>query len=139
MLCLENGLSVIAEPKPSRGSYGTWLGEDKPSTVRGQLEGLIDTVLGQGCKDFDSFLAAMKTAGVEVKQGKHLAFKIPNGKRFIRCDSLGDDYTDAAIMERISGIARKSLVSYRKCRCAFAVQKCPSFLRWRLSTGRPVS
>ena len=103
MLCLENGLSVIAEPKPSRGSYGTWLGEDKPSTVRGQLEGLIDTVLGQGCKDFDSFLAAMKTAGVEVKQGKHLAFKIPNGKRFIRCDSLGDDYIEAAIMERISG------------------------------------
>ena len=29
MLCLENGLSVIAEPKPSRGSYGTWLGEGK--------------------------------------------------------------------------------------------------------------
>ena len=43
MLCLENGLSVIAEPKPSRGSYGTWLGEDKPPTVRGQLEQIIDT------------------------------------------------------------------------------------------------
>ena len=103
MLCLENGLSVIAEPKPSRGSYGTWLGEGKPPTVRGQLEGLIDTALGQGCKDFDSFLAAMKTAGVEVKRGNHLAFKIPNGKRFVRCNSLGDDYTEAAIMERISG------------------------------------
>lgn len=103
MLCLENGLSVIAEPKPSRGSYGTWLGADKPPTVRGQLEGLIDTALGHGCKDFDSFLASMKAAGVEVKWGKHLAFKIPNGKRFVRCDSLGDDYTEAAIMERISG------------------------------------
>ena len=103
MLCLENGLSVIAEPKPSRGSYGTWLGEDKPSTVRGQLETLIDTALGQGCKDFDSFLSAMKAAGVEVKRGKHLAFKIPNGKRFVRCDSLGADYSEAAIMERISG------------------------------------
>ncbi|MCM1104981.1 MAG: hypothetical protein NC409_12850 [Clostridium sp.] len=42
-------------------------------------------------------------AGVEVKRGKHLAFKIPNGKRFVRCDSLGDDYTEAAIMERICG------------------------------------
>ena len=103
MLCLENGLSVIATPKPSRGSYGTWLGADKPPTVRGQLERLIDTVLGHGCKDFDSFLAAMKSADVEVKRGKHLAFKIPNGKRFIRCNSLGDDYTEAAIMERISG------------------------------------
>ena len=103
MLCLENGLSVIAEPKPSRGSYGTWLGEDKPPTVRGQLEQIIDTALGQGCKDFDSFLAAMKATGAEVKRGKHLAFKIPNGKRFVRCDFLGDDYTEAAIMERISG------------------------------------
>ena len=102
-LCLENGLSVITDPKPSRGSYGTWLGEDKPPTIREQLEGLIDTALGQGCKDFDSFLAALKAEGVEVKQGKHLAFKIPNGKRFIRCDSLSDDYTKASIMERISG------------------------------------
>ena len=91
MLCLENGLSVIAEPKPSRGSYGIWLGEGKPPT------------LGQDCKDFDSFLAAMKAAGIEVKQGKHLAFKIPNGKRFVRCDSLGADYSETAIMERISG------------------------------------
>ena len=103
MLCLENGLSVIAEPKPSRGNYGTWLGEDKPPTIRGQLEVLIDTALGQGCKDFDSFLATMKAAGVEIKRGKHLAFKIPSGKRFVRCDSLSDDYTEAAIMERISG------------------------------------
>ena len=102
MLCLENGLSVIAEPKPSRGSYGTWLGEDKPPTVRDQLEVLIDTALGHGCKDFDRFLSAMEAAGVEIKRGKHLAFKIPNGKRFIRCDSLGDDYTEAAIMECIS-------------------------------------
>ena len=102
MLCLENGLSVISEPKPSRGSYGTWLGEDKAPTIRGQLEVLIDTALGQGCKDFDSFLAAMKAAGV-VKQGKHLAFKISNGKRFLRCDSLGVDYSETAIMERISG------------------------------------
>jgi len=103
MLYLENGLSVIAEPKPSRGSYGTWLGEDKPPTVRGQLEGLIDTAFGHGCKDFNSFLAAMKAAGVEVKRGKHLAFKIPNSKRFVRCDSLGDNYSEAAILKRISG------------------------------------
>ena len=103
MLCLENGLSVITEPKPSRGSYGTWLGGDKPPTVRGQLEQIIDTALGHGCKDFDSFIAAMKTAGVEVKQGKHLAFKIPNGRRFVRCDSLRADYSDIqARMQKIN-------------------------------------
>ena len=122
MLCLENGLSVIAEPKPSRGSYGTWLGGDKPPTVRGQLEQIIDTALGHGCKDFDSFLAAMKAAGAEVKQGKHLALKIPNGKRFVRCDSLGDDYTEAAIMERIFG---KRIVAPR---ATAAAQSKPNLL-----------
>lgn len=101
ILCLENGLSVIENPKLSRGSYGNWLGE-KPPTVREQLERMIDATL-TGCKDFDSFLAALKTAGVEVKRGKHLAFKIPGGKKFIRCSSLGEDYTEAAILERISG------------------------------------
>jgi len=122
MLCLENGLSVIAEPKPSRGSYGIWLGEGKPPTIREQLEQIIDTALGQGCKDFDSFLAAMKATGAEVRRGKYLAFKIPNGKRFIRCDSLGDDYTEAAIMERISG---KRIVAPR---AKAAVQSKPNLL-----------
>ena len=40
LLCLENGLSVIENPKPSRGSYGTWLGGDKPPAVRERLEQL---------------------------------------------------------------------------------------------------
>ena len=101
ILCLENGLSVIKNPKPSRGSYGTWLGE-KPPTVRQQLEHIIDAALAD-CKDFDSFLAALKTAGIEVKRGKHLVFKIPGGKKFVRCSSLGEDYSEAAILERISG------------------------------------
>ena len=38
-----------------------------------------------------------------MKRGKHLAFKIPDGKKFIRCSSLGEDYTEDAILERISG------------------------------------
>ena len=101
LLCWENGLSVIENPKPSRGSYGTWPGE-KPPTVRQQLEHIIDAALAD-CKDFDSFLAALKTAGIEVKRGKHLAFKIPGGKKFVRCSSLGEDYSEAAILERISG------------------------------------
>lgn len=45
----------------------------------------------------------MKAAGCEVKTGKHLAFKAPGQQRFIRCDSLGDDYSESAIRERISG------------------------------------
>lgn len=103
LLCLENGLSVIENPKPSRGSYGAWLGDAKPPTVRARLEQLIDDALATGPKDSDSFLAAMKAAGAQVKRGKHLAFQIPGGKRFIRCDSLVADYSEAAICERLAG------------------------------------
>ena len=103
ILCAERGLSIIENPKPSRGDYGSWLDDKKPPTIRYQLEQMIDAALAEKPKTFDAFLDNMKAAGVEVKQGKHLAFRIPNGKRFIRCDSLGADYSETAIRERISG------------------------------------
>ena len=103
ILCAERGLSIIENPKPSRGDYGSWLDDKKPPTIRAQLEQMIDAALAEKPKTFDAFLDNMKAAGVEVKQGKHLAFRIPNGKRFIRCDSLGADYSETAIRERISG------------------------------------
>ncbi len=124
-LCLGNGLSVIENPKPSRGCYGTWLGNGKPPTVRGKLEQFIDAALASGCKDFDSFIAAVQTSGVEVKHGKHLAFKIPDGKRFVRCDSLGADYTEAAINERISG---KRTVTFKQKLQPAAVPAKPNLL-----------
>ena len=102
ILCLENGLSVIKDPQPSKGNYGTWLGDGKQTPIRERLELMIDEALVEA-KDFDSFLAAMKAAGAEVKRGKHLAFRIPGGKRFIRCDSLRPDYFEDAIEERIAG------------------------------------
>jgi hypothetical protein len=63
---------------------------------------LIDTSLCEG-DSFDAFLATMQKAGCEVKRGKYLAFKIPGGKRFIRCDSLGEDYTEGSLRERLAG------------------------------------
>jgi len=102
-LCLENGLSVIEKPQPSKGrDYGEWLGERKPTTLRDRLRELIDASLHES-KSFDAFIAAMKVTGVEVKRGKHLSFKMPDAKKFVRCNSLGVDYTEDAILERISG------------------------------------
>jgi len=101
-LCLENVLSVIKNPKPSRGSYGTWLGDEKQPTNREKLEQMIDTAL-ENCKDYNSFLANLKLAGCEVKCGKYTSVKIPGASRFARLKSLGDDYTEEAILERILG------------------------------------
>jgi hypothetical protein len=62
----------------------------------------IDSVLPD-CKSFEEFLSAMKSAGYEVKLGRHLAFRGAGQKKFTRCDTLKGDYTDQAILERIAG------------------------------------
>ena len=87
---------------------------EKPPTIREKWEQIIDAAL-TNCKDFDSFLAALKAAGVEVKRGKHLAFKIPGSKKFIRCSSLGEDYTEDAILVRID---RKQVVAPKQKQAA---------------------
>lgn len=55
----------------------------------------------------------------------YLAFKIPNGKRFVRCDSLGADYTEVAIYERISG---KRTVTFKQKLQPAAVPAKPNLL-----------
>ncbi len=101
-LCVENGLSIIEKPNPSRGSYGTWIGGEKQPSLRDILRQTIDASISVG-KPFDEFIATMKAAGCEVKQGKNLAFKLSGQQRFFRCSSLGEDYTEAAIRERLTG------------------------------------
>jgi hypothetical protein len=71
---------------------------------------MMDTAI-VGCKDYDGFLAVLQAAGVEVKRGKQLAFRLPDGKKFSRQDTLGEDYSPDAIRKRITG---KRVVAPRK-------------------------
>jgi len=110
-LCLEHGLSIIENPGLSKGyNRAEHLGESKAPTVRDQLRDLMDSALS-ACTDYNSFLRFLQEAGIEIKQGKQLSFKIPGGKRFVRQDTLGDDYSPEAILERISG---KRVVALRE-------------------------
>ena len=118
-ICLEHGLAVIEKPGLSKGHNreeylsardgGGSGGSGKPPSIRDSLREIIDLQLAQAISaqsktaSFDAFITAMKNAGCEVKRGKHLAFKTPDGQRFIRCSSLGDDYLESALMERLSG------------------------------------
>ncbi|WP_353095663.1 hypothetical protein [Tissierella praeacuta] len=89
-LCLENGLSIIQNPKRGKNHYGKWLGDKKPITHSQKLRDAIDEILSKKPSDFDAFLLQMEQAGYSIKQGKHLAFKNKEQKRFIRLRSLGD-------------------------------------------------
>ena len=106
-LCIENGLSIVEDPKPSRGHYGKWQGDGKQPSNRDMLKQIIDVAIEKS-KDYDEFIAAMIAAGCEAKRGKYLAFRIPGAAQFARCRSLGDGYTEDAINERLTGL-RKSI------------------------------
>lgn len=102
-LCLENGLSIIENPKRSKGHYGKWLGDKKPLSHSDKLRQTIDEVLVQKPKTFDAFLQLMQGAGYEIKSGKHHAFKGGEQKKFIRLSSLGEGYSEEEIKALIEG------------------------------------
>ena len=103
-LCLEHGLSIVENPKPSRGHYGSWLGEEKQPSYQERLRRIIDAVLEEKPKDFSDFLKKLEESGVEVNaKRKNLRLKLPGQDRYTRCNNLKGDYTEQAIKERIEG------------------------------------
>ena len=103
-LCLEHGLSVIEDPKPSRNHYGTWLGSKKPPSFQEQIRRAIDAALDEKPKDFEELLHKLVAAGIEVnRERKHLRFRVQGQDNYTRCDTLKGDYTEQAIRERIAG------------------------------------
>lgn len=103
-LCRENELSIIT-PKGHGKHYAEWKAEqDGRPTVRGVIRADIDGVIADAYT-FQSFLMLLEKRGYEVRHGqkrKYTAVKPPGSQRFIRLDSLGAGYTEAAIRRRLS-------------------------------------
>lgn len=114
-LCLEHGLSIIEDPNPSRGHYGTWLGESgKPLSFQNQIRQAIDAALDLRPSTFEEFLKLLEAGGVEVThRGKNINFRVAGQEKPTRCNTLKGDYTEQAIRERISGTRIPSRFSYR--------------------------
>ena len=70
--------------------------------LEAKLKAAIDAVIPQA-KDFDDFLRLLQEQGYEVKRGKYVSFRAPGQERFTRCKTLGETYTEEAIIERIKG------------------------------------
>ncbi len=80
-LCLEHGLSIIENPKPSREHYGTWLGNKKQPSFQEQIRIAIDAALEEKPKDFEELLKKLEAAGLEVnRERKHLRFRVRDRK-----------------------------------------------------------
>ena len=114
-LCLEHGLSIVEDPKPSRGHYGKWLGDgNKPLSFQNQIRQAIDAALEQHPSTFEDFLKILEASGVEVtRRGKSVNFRVSGQKKPTRCNTLKGGYTEQAIRERIAGQLAKA-VAYLK-------------------------
>lgn len=101
LVCLENGLSVIA-PKPYREREKR---TEYPRRVKNRdvLCASIDTILQKNPSSFDELLKGLEGLGYEIKYGKHISVKGENQARFIRLSSLGDGYTEADLRAHFLG------------------------------------
>ncbi len=100
-LCREYGLSVT-NSKYGRGkAYTEHMAEKqgKP-TYTNLVKADVDLAISQSLV-MPHFFIAMEALGYEIKYGKHLAVRAKGRERFRRLDTIGEDYTEAAILRRI--------------------------------------
>ena len=102
-LCIQNGLSIIEQPKGHSKSYNKWLGNEAKTSQRDGLREAIDAALVRQPKDFEELLTMLQRGGWEVKRGKRISLKGKGQERFKRLDSLGEDYSEAALRAIIAG------------------------------------
>ncbi len=102
LICLEHGISVIPEKKPSEWQKRTTY--PKKSTKREDIRNLIDLIFEKKKPDsIDEFLRALEENGYEIKGGKYISVKGKEQKNFLQLCSLGTGYTESDIEKRIAG------------------------------------
>lgn len=102
-LCRENGLSVVVPGKGSKGkSYAEYQAEKTGTSWKGKLKTAVDALIPQ-VSSFEELLQRLQAAGYEIKPGKYISCRAPGQERFTRLKTLGADYTEEAIRERING------------------------------------
>ena len=102
-LCRENGLSVVVPGKGSKGkSYAEYQAEKTGTSWKGKLKTTVDALIPQ-VSSFEELLTRLQAAGYEIKPGKYVSCRAPGQERFTRLKTLGADYTEEAVKERIAG------------------------------------
>lgn len=105
-ICKEHGLSVIP-PSQSKGmDYKEYTEAKRGTSWKQKLKQTIDRCIITA-KNFDEFLKLMQEAGYEIKPGKYISFRAEGQERFTRAKTIGDNYTEDRIKERIQLIGSK--------------------------------
>ena len=105
-LCQEYGLSIIdvddGSKEKEHESYKDWSEYREGSFVwADMIKRDLDSCILQAGNN-EQFLELLSDKGYEVKQGKYLAVRPQGMTRFRRCKTLGENYSQEAIVERIA-------------------------------------
>ena len=101
-LCKENGLSVIPPSQNKGMGYKEYTEAKRGTSWKQKLKQTIDRLVITA-KDYDDFLRLMQEAGYEIKTGKYISFRADGQERFTRSKTIGENYTEERIKERIAG------------------------------------
>ena len=113
-LCVENGLSIVENPKPHGKSYNKWLGDQAKPSHRELLRAAIDNALAQKPANLDELLKLLQESGCEVsRRGKSYRLKLQGWNKAARLDSLGQGYTLEDLLAVLTG--QKEHTPKKKC------------------------
>ena len=101
-LCKENGLSVIPPSQNKGMGYKEYTEAKRGTSWKQKLKQTIDRLVITA-KDYDDFLRLMQEAGYEIKTGKYISSRAEGQERFTRSKTIGGNYTEERIKERIAG------------------------------------
>lgn len=102
-ICTEHNLSVITEPKSKDQSYDPELVTKGEITARDTLRMSIDAALRMQPEGFDALMQLLEDAGCWIKREAQISIKPPGGKRFIRLDTVGTEYSEEALRMTLAG------------------------------------
>ena len=101
-ICKEHGLSVIPPSQNKGMDYKEYNEAKRGTSWKQKLRQTIDRLVITA-KDWDEFLKLMQEAGYEIKPGKYIFFRAEGQERFTRAKTIGENYTEERLKERIAG------------------------------------
>ena len=106
-ICIENGLSIVENPKPHGKSYNKWLGDKKKISHKELLRIAIENALDKKPNNLDELLKLLEQSGYEINyRGKSITLKASDWKKSVRLNSTG--YTIDDLIYIISKVETKA-------------------------------
>lgn len=124
-VCLAFGIQPIPEKNGHIKSvhYNEWEHKQRGTSWKEKIRLAIDSLIGK-VKNIDELLYELELQGYEIKRGKYISICAKGQQRFVRFKTLGDEYAEDSIIERIF---RKDIVpdkNQKSIKTEFSMMYC---------------